>query len=186
MLYLSTKLYEIPLLSIRSGGRIGTVIRPIINPHNLHIDGFYCQLANATIPVVLLDIYIRDIGPKGIIIDDHDNLSTPEELIRLQPILKLQYELVGKQAAVNKKRIGKIIEFAVDNSSWFIQKLYVQPKLWNNFGQERLTFDRVSILEVTDTTVVFSGPEVKSSVTLPSFAAKQKSDYSASASLISE
>lgn len=186
MLYLSTKLYEIPLLSVRSGGRIGTVLGPIINPHNLHIDGFYCILGNTKETIVLLDIYIRDITARGIIIDDHENLSTPEELVRLQPILKLRYELHDKLAIVNKKKIGKITDFAVDDASWFIQKLYVQPRIWNSLGQERLTFDRLSVVEVTDSAVSFSGPEVSSGVTLPNFSAKPKTDYSASASLMSE
>ncbi|MFO0882080.1 MAG: hypothetical protein U0491_01385 [Candidatus Saccharimonadales bacterium] len=186
MLYLSTKLYDIPLLSIRSGGRIGTVIKPIINPHNLHVDGFYCQAVQSNVPVVLLDINVRDISPRGIIIDDHVDLSTPDELVRLKPVLDMNYGLEDKAALVNKKKIGKIIEFAIDSKSLFIQKLYVQPRVWGSLKQDRLTFDRQSIIEVTDTYVSFKGPEVKDAISLPRFNRATGADYSANASTMSE
>ena len=185
MLYLSTKLQNIPLLSIRSGGRIGTVIGPIINPHNLHIDGFYCQIVQVQEPVILLDINVRDITGKGIIIDDHVDLSTPDELVRLKSVIDLRFTIEDKQALVNKKKIGKVIEYAIDVKSLFIQKLYVQPPVWSSFKQERLTFDRVSIIEVTDSYIAFRGPEVTEKAKIPSFN-KVGADYSASASTMSE
>ena len=177
MLYLSTKLYNIPLLSIRSGGRIGTVLKPIINPHNLHIDGFYCQIVQSNEPVILLDINVRDLSARGIIIDDHVDLSTPDELIRLKPVLDMNYQLEDKLALVNKKKIGKIVEFAIDDKSLFIQKFYVQPRVWSSLKQDGLTLDRQSIIEVTDTYVSFKVPEVKDSITLPKFSRATNTDY---------
>lgn len=187
MLYLSTKLYQIPLLSLRSGGRIGTAIEPIINPHNLHIDGFYCEAANNKNVQILLDIDVRDLSSRGIIINDHVNLSTPDELVRLQPVLDVNFSLLNKVALVNKKKIGKVVEFAIDKESLFIQKLYVQPRVWQSFSQDRLTFDRTNVIEVTDTYIAFRGPEVPISEKVASLAKKQfSSDYSPSASTISE
>jgi hypothetical protein len=96
MLFLSTKLSNIPLLSIRTAGRIGMVLKPIINPHNLHIDAFYCQIPRSQKPQVLLDMFVREISPAGLITNEHADLSDPEDLVRLQPIIKLNYDLVGK------------------------------------------------------------------------------------------
>lgn len=161
MLYLSSKLHHIPLASIRSGGRIGMVIEPIINPTNLHIDAFYCQSAHSDSPLILLDIDIRDLSPRTVIIDDHVTLSEPDELVRLKPILDLNFSLVGKQAYAGIRKIGKVTEYAVDAASLFITKIYVQPPAWKSFGQDQLTFDRKSVIEVTPTKIVFSGPEQK-------------------------
>jgi len=190
MLYLSTKLHNQPLLSLRSAGRIGTVIGPIINPHNLHIDGFYCDVINAESEQILLDMHIRDMGVKGFIIDDHTNLSDPDELVRLQPVIEMDFELIGKQAFVGKKKIGKIVDYAIDSDGLFINKFYVQPPVWQSLNQSTLIFDRLSVVEVTDTAISFSGPEVTSGVTKALRAAKKElelsPDYSASASEISE
>jgi hypothetical protein len=186
MLYLSTKLHHVPLLSLRSGGRIGTVIEPIINPHNLHIDGFYCQSAHSDHALVLLDIDIRDISARGIIIDNHVDLSEPEELVRLQPVLDVNFQLEAKQVLVNKKKVGKVIEYAVETQSLFIQKIYVQPRLLQSLNQNRLTFDRSNVIEVTDSYVAFSGPEVKIGSTQTAKIEGLTTDYSASTSTISE
>lgn len=186
MLYLSTRLHNTPLLSVRSGGRIGTVVEPIINPHNLHVDAFYCESAHDKGAQILLDMYVRDISARGIIIDDHNNLSSPEDLIRLQPIIDLNFQFESKDVLVNKRKIGKVIEYAVDTNSLFIQKIYVQPRIWQSLSQDRLTFDRLSVLEVTNTYIAFSGPEVRDTQTKNAINQKLAGDYSASTSTISE
>ena len=186
MLYLSTKLTNQPLMSIRSTGKIGTVLEPIINPHNLHIDGFYCDAFNAKTEQILLDMYVRDLSNKGIIIDDHANLSDPDELLRLQPVMDMNFQIIGKQVLVNKKKVGKITDYAVDRDSLFIQKFYVQPPVWQSLQQNHLTFDRVSVIEVTDTYISFSGPEEKVARAVKSRKQTLAPDYSASASEISE
>jgi len=188
MLYLSTKLKEQPLLSVRSSGRIGTVLEPILNPHNLHIDGFYCEVFSSNSEQILLDIYVRDLGVRGLVIDDHVNLSDPDELVRLQPILDMNFQLVGKQALVNNKKIGKIVDYAIDRDSLFIQKFYVQPPVWQSINQNNLVFDRLSVVEVTDSHILFSGPEVtaRSGASLRTKKDELQADYSANASEISE
>lgn len=186
MLYLSTRLNNLPLISIRSSGRIGIVINPIINPHNLHIDGFYCQSTHKKEKLILLDIYIRDLSSRGIIIDDHGDLSEADELVRLQPVIDLKFDLINKTVLAGNKKIGKVAEYAIDIDSLFIQKLYVQPPVWQSINQNRLTFDRNSVIEVTDTHIVVSGPEEKAGVKAKSKLPKFASNYSASTSLINE
>ena len=186
MLYLSTRLSNFPLLSIRSGGRIGTVIGPIINPNNLHIDGFYCTSAHSPDTLILLDIYVRDLSGRGIIIDDHNNLSDSDELIRLQPIINLDFSIINKKVLVNKKRMGRVVEYAVDKDSLFVQKFYVKPPLLIALKQDRLTFDRQSLVEVTDNYLSFSGPEQKLGSAIKVNRPAASPDYSASASTISE
>lgn len=186
MLILSTKLSNIPLLSIRNAGRIGLVLKPIINPHNLHIDAFYCQMPQKKEPQILLDMFVREISPDGLITDEHNDLSEPDELVRLQPIIKLNFELVGKTVVSGNKKIGKVNEYAIDKDSLLIQKLYIQPPVWQSLNKGRLTIDRQSVIEVTNTTIKISGPEEKVTQAKPAKAPLMATDYSASASLTKE
>jgi sporulation protein YlmC with PRC-barrel domain len=187
MLLLSTKLHNIPLISIRSGVRIGTVLSPIINPHNLHIDAFWCEIATSKTNKVVLDMDIRDFSLKGILIDDHLGLSDPDELVRLSAVIELDYTLEGKAVLASKHKIGKVTDYAIDNASLYIQKLYVQPPVWKaNIGGTRLTFDRSSVIEVTDTHIVVSGPEEKATSALGIAKNTSLANYSASTSLMSE
>lgn len=175
----------LPILSIRVGGRIGKVLQPIINPNNLHVDGFYVQAANRKERLIILDMNIRDFSGKGIIIDDHTSLSEPDELVRLQSILEIDYSLIGKAVLVNKRRVGKVRDYSIDSSGLFIQKIYVQPPLWKNVAVNELIFDRKNIIEVTDKYISFKGPEVTEKAKKFSAAALQ-TNLSASASTTSE
>jgi sporulation protein YlmC with PRC-barrel domain len=163
MLFFGSKIENLGLFSVRSAGRIGTATKPIINPHNLHIDGFYAHAMNGQNEGVIVDIDIRDFSIKGLIINDHEDISDPDDLVRLKPIMDINFSLVGKQVYENKRKIGKVADYAVDTESLFVQKLYVQPTLLKSMGTSQLIFDRQSIIEITDTKIVVSGPEVKAS-----------------------
>jgi hypothetical protein len=186
MLILSTRLSNISLLAIRTAGRIGQVIEPLINPHNLHIDGFYCLAAFSPHKLILLDMFVREIAPTGIITNEHNDLSEPDELVRLQPVIKLNFKLEGKTVISGKQKLGKVAEYAVDKDSLFVQKLYVAPPIWQSLNQNRLTIDRRSILEVTDTYIKVTGSEQKAPVKRTVKAPLLATDYSPNTSFTKE
>lgn len=186
MLYLSSQIINLPVLSIRSSARIGTVLGPIINPHNLHIDGFYCKAIHQNQQLVLLDMNIREFNPRGIAINDHNELSEPSDLVRLKSVLDLKFKLIDKRVLSVKKNIGKIAEYAIDKESLFIQKLYVSPPVWRNINQSRLIFDRKSVIEVTDTHITVSSPEETKKAPQKTAVPKFSANYSANNSLTSE
>lgn len=185
MLFLSTRLVNLPIVSLRTGGRIGVALGPIINPHNLHIDGFYCESIHEKGTKILLDIAIREFSAQGIVVNDHNDLGDPDELVRLQPIIELGFDPVGKTIIASGKKVGKVSEYAIDHASLFIQKLYAQPPVWRGLSAQKLVFDRNSVIEVTNTTITVSGPEEKITDRATLRAAKLQ-NYSASTSLMSE
>lgn len=146
---------NMPIGSVRSSGRIGIVCGTVINPHNLHIDALLCRVARGD-EQLLMPIDIRDLSPAGVVINDHDNLLDLKDAIRLEPILKLNFELLDKTAFIGKRKIGKVDGYAINSDSLFIQKIYVRPGLISRMSKDRLTFDRNSIKEVTDTKIVFN------------------------------
>ncbi len=163
MLFLSTQFHDKNLFSVRTGGKIGVVNKPIINPNNLHIDAFECTDFRNNI-LILLDIHIRDFSPKGIIIDDPSDLSEEEDLIRLKPIITLNYSLVGKVVVSGNKKVGKVVDYASDKDSLFIQKLYVNPPVWSAISKPQIIVDRQSVIEITDSKIVINGPEERNYV----------------------
>lgn len=189
MLFMSTKLAELPLLSLRSSARVGTVHGAIINPHNLHIDAFWCASVHSNDKLVVLDVDIRELSSHGIVIDDHLNLSDPADLVRLQPVIALKFELIDKAVYAGKRKIGKVAEYAIDHQNLFVKKLYVQPVIWQSISQSRLVIDRQSIIEVTDDRIVVSGPEQRAPSAAEAVAAAARgysSSAAPSASTISE
>lgn len=155
MLQLSSSVIEQPVMSLRTGGQIATGSRPIINPNNLKIEGFFCFDRYDKKQLILLTQDIRDHVKQGFVVNDHEVLAEETELIRLQPVLKLEFELIGKHVVtINKQRLGKVTDYAVDDISFYIQKIYVSQSLLKSFSGGNLSIDREQIIEITDHKII--------------------------------
>jgi len=171
MLKLSAALLNQPIMSLRTGGIIGTTETAIINPNNLKIEGFYCTDAFSKQQVILLTQDVRDTAKQGLIVNDHDVLTQPDELIRLQDVLKLKFELIGKHVqTTTKQRVGKVHDFAVDNQTLYVQKLYVSQSLVKSFSSRELTIDRDQIVEITNRRIIIKELEKPTKNTVPAVA----------------
>ena len=129
----------------------------IINPDNLKIEGFYCEDRFDKKKLILLSQDIRDILPQGFVVNDHEVLTDPEDLIRLKSVLELNYMLIGEQViTVNKEKVGKVSDFAVESTSMFIQKIYVSQSILKSFTGGNLSVDRSQINEITPTKIIIN------------------------------
>jgi sporulation protein YlmC with PRC-barrel domain len=155
MLQLSGMLLNRPILSLRIGRPVATTIGPVINPNNLKIEGFYCQENKSRKFRILLSQDIRDIMPQGIVVNDQDALSDPDELVRLQDVLSLGFDPIGKQVTTTtKEKVGKVNDYAVEIDGLYIQKLYVSQSLFKSLGGGTLGIDRTQIVEITNKTII--------------------------------
>ncbi len=160
MLQLSQSLIGRPVMSLRTGGQVATTTGAIINPNNLKIEGFFCEDGfERKKQLVLLYQDIRDLIPQGLVVNDHDVLAEPGELIRLKDIMALNFELIGKPVySVSKEKIGKVNDFAAEGATMFVQKLYVAQSLIKSFGSGALSVDRTQIIEITNRKIVIQDP----------------------------
>ncbi|HVX47838.1 MAG TPA: hypothetical protein VHA05_00580 [Candidatus Saccharimonadales bacterium] len=157
MLQLSESLFNKPVLSLRTGTPVANITGPIINPNNLKVEGFYCLDNVDKKELVLLSQDIRDTIPAGYVINDHDVMAEPEDLVRLRDLLELRFQLIGKQVVtVNKERVGKVSDFATDTDSMFVQKIYVAQSILKSFTGGSLSIDRSQIQEITPSRIIIS------------------------------
>ncbi len=172
MLKLSGAITNIPVMSLRTGGKIATATTPIINPHNLKVEGWYCSDAFSKETLILLAQDVRDFVPQGLAVNDHEVLSRPDELLRLQDVLKLKFKLLGKLVVTNhKRRIGKVADYALETTSFVIQKLYVARPMYRSVTDGQLSIDHSQILEITDKRVIVKEADVKVGAGVPRTAA---------------
>lgn len=151
MLQLSKNLFNVPVMSLRTGGKVAMALKPIINPNNLKIEGWYCQDSFEKKKLILLSQDVRDIVPQGIAINDYENLVEPSELVRMRKMLEVEFELLSKTVYTDSgRRLGKVNDYAVDSSSNFIQKLYITQPVYRNISGGQLSIDRSQIVEITD------------------------------------
>ncbi len=144
-------------MSLRTGGEIATIIGPIINPDNLKIEGFYCEDRYDKKQLVLPFQDIREILPQGYVVNDHEVLVDPEELIRLKDVIALDFELIGKQVVtVSKQKVGKVSDYATETETMMIQKVYVAQSVFKSFTGGSLSVDRNQIQEITPRRIIIS------------------------------
>jgi len=161
MLLLGSSFEKIPLLSLRIGSVIGSVVGHLINPHTLRIDALWVKVGGFKQPLLLLTQDIREVSLQGVVVDDRDVLIEASEALRLKPIIDLRYELIDKKVISMHLPLGKIADYALDKDSFFIEKIYVEPTAWRKLQSNRLTIDRSQIIEVSQTHVRVKGTEVK-------------------------
>lgn len=168
MLQLSKSFTEIPILSLRLGGPIGTAHTPIINPTNLKIEGWRASSNRQKGDFILLSQDVREVLPQGLAVNDTDALAEPEDLIRHQELIRMNFSLLGYQVFTEKKKkLGKVSDFATDSSSFLIKKLYTQASIMKSLKGGDLAIDRNQIVEITARKIVVKDPLQKTPVHQP-------------------
>lgn len=161
-------------MSLRTGRPVATAFAPIINPNNLKIEGFFCEDSiDKKQHLVLLHQDIRDVLPAGLVVNDHDVLTEPEDLIRLKDVLVTNYSVLGKIVVTEKKKkLGKVVDYALEPESMMIKKLYVSQSIIKNFSGGTLGVDRTQIVEITNTKIIIKDPlqMLKAKVAVPKLA----------------
>lgn len=162
MLKLSNSLINIDVMSLRTGGSVGVATQLIINPNNLKIEGWYVVDKFNKHKLILLATDVRDIVPQGIAVNDLEVLSTPEELVRLKPVLDIDFQLIGKYVrSTNGQKYGKVSDFAVETSGLLVKKIYASQAIIKSLSGGNLSIDRTQITEITNTTIVIEDPTEK-------------------------
>lgn len=155
MLRLSKTFANREIFSLRTGGKIGHAIAPIIDPNTLKIEGWHALANHERGQFVLPPGEIRELITKGFVVDDHDALTPPEDLVRLKNILEINFELIGKSVETeSKKKLGKVTDYAVDEQSYYVKKLYVTPTVLRSFKTEQYLIDRSEIVEINNRKII--------------------------------
>ncbi len=157
MLQLSGTVLGQPILSLRTGSPVATISTPILNPNNLKIEGFYCEDSVDHKQLILLYQDIRDVLPQGLVVDDHEVLADPDDLVRLKATLEANFELIGKPVeTINHEKIGKVSDYAFEGTTMFIQKIYVSQSILKSFTTGSLSIDRTNIHEITPKKIIIN------------------------------
>jgi|SRR5690606_4274440 len=155
MLSLGQPLENQPILSLQTGSPVGQVLTPLINPNNLKIEGWHAEDRFDKRKGILLSQDIRDILPQGFVVNDHEAITDPSELIRLKDILELNFVLNGMPVYTeSKKKLGKVTDYSFEREGSTIQKIYVAQSILKSLGGGNLIIDRSQIIEITRTRIV--------------------------------
>lgn len=163
MFIMNSKLINLPILSVQDSGRVGTLSQPIIDPDNLKIIAFRIHSHSKDINNNILDVRsIREYSNFGVVIDSRDEFITDSDVLKIQNVLKLNFDLIGLKVITKKKsRLGKIIDFTVTEDDFSVQQIIVKRPGYKSLLDPELTIPRAEIVEVADDKLIVKDEEKK-------------------------
>ncbi len=75
MLKLSSTLLNIPIMGLQEAAAIGTAVRPLVNPNNLKIEGWFCTQPASKDVLFLPASDIREIARYGLAVNSRQELA---------------------------------------------------------------------------------------------------------------
>lgn len=161
MLVYNSNLIGTPILSVQAGGPIGQISNPVVNPDNLQIIAF--KLVGPTIDPatnILATHSIREYSNYGMVIDSVDELVSPSDVVKIEQVLGLNFDLLTLKVETKKHtRLGIIVDFTVNSDDFLVQQIIVKRPLVKRFMDPELTIPRKEIVEVTDYKIIVKDEE---------------------------
>ena len=162
MLISYSRLIGVPILSIQAGGPIATIKNAIVDPDNLKILGFNLEgpLLNHTDATILDVRSIREYSQLGMVIDNIEELVAPDDVIKIQKVLELNFDLINLKVKTKKgTKLGHLVDYTVTSEDFIVQQIIVKRPLVKALVDPELTISRKEIVEITDYEVIIKDEE---------------------------
>ncbi|MBR2709165.1 hypothetical protein IKE98_02465 [Candidatus Saccharibacteria bacterium] len=160
MLVTSSRFIGTNVYSLQTGAPVGAISEPIIDPDKLKIVAF-----KLTGPLIrnayILDINsIREYSDIGIIIDSIEELAAPEDIVIIEKLLSLNFNLIGLKVETKKgSKLGKVQDYTFMSDDFIIQQIIVRRPVVKAFMDPELTIHRREIAEITDYKIIVKDEE---------------------------
>lgn len=148
------------VISLRTGGIISELGEPVIDPYHLKVVAFYADGGDDETSVLYSDD-IRMFRSDGAVVNDRDDILTLDGLPRLQKIINYDFNLDGiKVVDTSGRRLGKVSDYIIDITSYYVEQLYVKPKFFESFNTTSLIIGRKQIVKVEPDKITVKAPTV--------------------------
>lgn len=157
MLINASQLPNCPILSLHVGGQIARVVELIVDPDSLVLVAVRVtgNLVKPEEGDILMMDSVREFSRAGMIIDSNDEFVRDEDIVRVQKIVELNFDLRGLKVTTKKKvKLGKVSDFVLQTNNWSVQQLIVQRPIMKALIDPELIINRSQIIEVDDYQVV--------------------------------
>lgn len=161
MLVMNSRLIGAPVLSVQAGGPIGRIVDAIVDPDNLSVIAFHVDGPPINKQQNILDVRsVREYSSYGFVIDDIDELVSPDDVIRINNILKLNFNLLSLKVETKKgSKLGKVQDFTLTSEDFIIQQIIVKRPMIKSLNDPELTIPRSEIVEITDYKIIVKEEE---------------------------
>jgi len=156
MILLGSALTNAPVMSLQTGSELARTKHAIIDPSNLAIIAYELTGSRLTLRPALLRIAdVRELSDLGLIVDSEDEFVTENDVIKLDEIYHMGFELINMLVTDEKHRkLGHIIDYTLDTDGFFVQQLTVRRPFLRSLNDTELLIHRSQIIEINDKAIV--------------------------------
>lgn len=173
MLIAGSRIINAPVMGLQTGGELARTKKAIINPATLEIVAYELSgpLLN-TQPSLLRVADVREFSDIGLIVDSSDEFVSPDDIIKLNEIYRLDFDPIGMPVIDEKKRkLGKVDSYSIETGGFIVQQLSVKRPLLKSFNDTHLLIHRTQITEINDDSI-----KVRSEIKPQSVAQTRRND----------
>jgi sporulation protein YlmC with PRC-barrel domain len=168
MYALESSLKGQPIISLQTGQLVAQVSQPILDIATLEIVAFTCQVPHRRDLLLIMASDIRQYASDCIIIDDEDQLTEPEDIVRLVSNTKDPYTPLRKTVVADTgRKLGTVEDYSINLDTNRVQKLYIKPDFWHSWVSSRLVVDRTQIIDITPEKITVRDATVKDTLLSP-------------------
>lgn len=161
----NSRLVGLNVISLQTGQTLSQISRPLIDYQGLEIVALVCAGRTSTPPVVMARD-IRELTSGAVLINSADDLSDSGEIVRLAPLLKDRFRLVGLTVRTELgTRLGRVESYTIDTETYRVQKLYIRQPMLKALFLGSLIIDRTQIVDVGPKTITVRDATLKETVT---------------------
>lgn len=162
MLLAGSRLIDTPVMGLQTGAELARTSRAIIDPHTLEIVAYEVTGPLLDLhPSLLRVVDVREFSDIGMIIDSSDEFVSPDDIIKLGEVYKLNFTLVGMPVIDEKRRkVGKVDGYTIETVGFVIQQLSVKRPLLKSLNDAQLLIHRSQITEINNDAIIIHS-EVK-------------------------
>lgn len=162
MLISGSQLINTPILSLQTGSAVAWTKTPIIDPDKLQIIAFetHGPLVDRAAENILDVRSVREYSRMGMVIDSIEELVAPGDVIKIEKILKLNFDLIGLKVETKKgTKLGRVIDFTVSDGDLIVQQIIVKRPAMKALIDPELVISRQEIVEINDYKIIVKDEE---------------------------
>lgn len=156
MLITGSRLINAPVMGLQTGTELARIKNPIINPRDLAIIAYELEgpLLDQN-PSLLRIADVREFSDIGVIVDSSDEFVSPDDIIKLNEIYLMGFQLIGMHVRDEKRhRLGKVDGYTLETGNFIIQQLNVKRPFFKSLNDTHLLIHRSQITEINDREII--------------------------------
>ncbi len=163
MLIVGSRLLNLPVMSLQTGGELARTVHAVIDPEPFAVIAY--RIDSTLLPPTPMPFLrvadARELSDIGFIVDSLDELVVKGDVIHLDDVYDLHFNLVGMKVIDEKRhKLGKVYDYTLDVGDFSIQQLSVKRPFSQRLIDPELLIHRSQIIEINgDAIVVHSKAE---------------------------